>query len=109
MTRLLQFANKAILQVVDYSPVTAIFRLISSFFTPFLSHKHLVSRRLREKQGLIESLAQRKRGKCFSRRAQRGRRQAETSTSSVESLGRVHPAQMRIGGGIRMVTTAKDG
>ena len=49
-----QFENKAPVQVVDYLSVTAVFRLISSFFTPFLSHKDLVSRRLGMKQGLIE-------------------------------------------------------
>jgi hypothetical protein len=54
MIRLLQFENKAASQAVDYSPVTSIFRLISSFFDAFLSHKRLVSRRLRRKQGLIK-------------------------------------------------------
>ena len=49
-----RFEYKATLQVIYYSTVTAILHLISSFFSPFLSHKHLVSRRLRIKHGLFE-------------------------------------------------------
>jgi hypothetical protein len=44
-------------QVADFSPVVTIFQLISRFFTPFLSQKGLVSRRLCKKQGLFKSKA----------------------------------------------------
>jgi hypothetical protein len=55
MIRLLHAKNRVPMQVVDFSPVTNIFHLISSFFTPFFSQKGLISRRLRIKQGLIEA------------------------------------------------------
>jgi len=42
-------------QVIDFSRVSGIFRLISRFFNPFLSWKRLVSRGLRQKRGLFES------------------------------------------------------
>ena len=43
------------IQVADFSPVTAIFHLISWFFMAFLSHRGLVSRGLRRKRGLFKS------------------------------------------------------
>jgi hypothetical protein len=43
------------LQVYDFSPVITILQYFSRFFTPFLSCKRLVSRRLWKNQGLIES------------------------------------------------------
>jgi hypothetical protein len=57
MTSLLQFKNKASVQVIDLRWVTVIFHQISQFFRAFLSHKGLVSRRLREIQGLFEFAA----------------------------------------------------
>jgi hypothetical protein len=50
----LQFEDKASPQVIDFMTVTTIFHQISRFFGVFLSHKGLVSRWLRQKQGLIE-------------------------------------------------------
>jgi len=55
MISLLQSERNLSLQVIDFSPVITIFHLISSFFTPFLSRKGLVSRRLGKKHGLFES------------------------------------------------------
>ena len=46
------------LQDADFSPVMAIFHLFSRLYTPFLSRKNLISRRLRRKRGLIESDAE---------------------------------------------------
>jgi hypothetical protein len=43
------------LQVFDFSPVMSILQHFSRFFTPFLSCKRLVSRRLRQNQGLFKS------------------------------------------------------
>jgi hypothetical protein len=43
------------LQVVGFSPVITIFHDFSAFFTPFLSCKGLIFRRLRKNEGLIES------------------------------------------------------
>jgi len=55
MASRLQCENMMPVQVVDFSQLTSIFRLISPFFTPFLSHKGLVSRRLGRKQALFEA------------------------------------------------------
>jgi hypothetical protein len=43
------------LQVADFSPVITNFHDFSAFFTPFLSHKGLISRRLQQNGGLIKS------------------------------------------------------
>jgi hypothetical protein len=48
-------ASATSLQVADFSQVINIFQLFSRFFTPFLSCKGLVSRRLRQNGGLIKS------------------------------------------------------
>jgi hypothetical protein len=57
MISLLQFENNALVQVVDFSRVATIFHQISRCFRVFLSHKALVSRRLRTIRGLFESAA----------------------------------------------------
>src|SRR5580700_2879973 len=57
MISLLQFENNVPAQVIDFSPVTIIFRQISVYFRVFLTHKGLVSRRLRKIRGLFESAA----------------------------------------------------
>jgi hypothetical protein len=46
------------LQVFDFSPVITNFHDFSAFFTPFLTHKGLISRRLRQNAGLIKSQIQ---------------------------------------------------
>jgi hypothetical protein len=55
MARRLQLENRVPVQVVDFSPLTYIFRIISRYFTPFLSCKGLVFRRLRIYGALVES------------------------------------------------------
>jgi hypothetical protein len=55
MARSLQSDQTLPVQVADFSTVTAIFQHFSRVFTPFLSHKGLVSRRLWNNHGLIES------------------------------------------------------
>ena len=54
MISLLQSNKMVSMQAIDYWPLANIFQLIARFLAPFLSHKDLVSRRLREKQGLNE-------------------------------------------------------
>ena len=66
------------LQVVDFSSVAAIFRLISRVFRLFLSYKRLISRRLRQKQGLFKSTA----GIAMHELTQR-RKGAETQSRSA--------------------------
>jgi hypothetical protein len=46
------------LQAADFSPVITNFHDFSAFFTPFLSHKGLVCRWLRQNGGLIKSQIQ---------------------------------------------------
>jgi hypothetical protein len=60
-------------EAVDFSPVTAIFHLISRVFRPFLSHKELVSRRLGRKRGLFKT----GREERFKMQAQRVSREAD--------------------------------
>jgi len=50
----LYFENKASVQIIDFSMVSRVFRLISRFFSPFLSWRILISRGLRINQGLFE-------------------------------------------------------
>jgi hypothetical protein len=51
-----KFSPKNIMtsQVIGFSPVRNISHLFMGVFTPFLSHKELVSRRLRKKRGLFK-------------------------------------------------------
>jgi hypothetical protein len=57
MARNLQSENIPLVQAIDFSRLAGLFQLILRFFTPFLSHKELVSRRLRTNQGLFKSRA----------------------------------------------------
>jgi hypothetical protein len=54
MISVLRFENKMPMQVIDFPWVTTIFRQISRYLRVFLTHKGLVSRRLRKKPGLFE-------------------------------------------------------